>query len=212
VSDFKCRPCPCERKPARCNHRAVVSRVSVLIAVALDDHLAIRFPLTFPDDRCFAAALALLDYGRLFAISVAVIRPTVTRLQPAHLTPTPTSSALAGTAAHMLAAAIIANTCLVNRSWRCLHSRLNPMHQLSFRLDRSGDRIAPHARNPDARLSVGAPRNPEDIAWTGIVLKWNWKEVKGKVKEKWETDDDDLTAIDGQRATSLEGRLQQRYG
>src|SRR5882672_12461495 len=47
----------------------------LLIAVALDDHLAIRFPLAFPDDRCFAwLALALLDYGRSFPISVAVIR------------------------------------------------------------------------------------------------------------------------------------------
>jgi hypothetical protein len=46
-----------------------------LIAVALDDHLTIRFTLAFPDDRCFAwLALALPDYRRSFAISVAVIR------------------------------------------------------------------------------------------------------------------------------------------
>src|SRR3954452_2524207 len=49
--------------------------IPFLVAVALDDHLAIRFPVALPDDRCFAwLALAFLDYGRSFAISVAVIR------------------------------------------------------------------------------------------------------------------------------------------
>lgn len=39
-----------------------------------------------------------------------------------------------------------------------------------------------------------------------------WKELKGKVKEKWgELTDDDLTQIQGKR-DQLEGRLQQRYG
>src|SRR5450631_3344708 len=48
--------------------------IPFLIAVAVDDHLAIRFPLALLDDRCFAwLALALLDHGRSFAISVAVI-------------------------------------------------------------------------------------------------------------------------------------------
>src|SRR5450631_1586541 len=49
--------------------------IPFLIAVAFNDHLAIRFPLALLDDRCFARlALALLDYGRSFPISVAVIR------------------------------------------------------------------------------------------------------------------------------------------
>ena len=49
------------------------------------------------------------------------------------------------------------------------------------------------------------------------AMDWNriegdWKEAKGKVKEKWgKLTDDDLTAINGQR-DQLEGRLQQRYG
>ena len=43
-------------------------------------------------------------------------------------------------------------------------------------------------------------------------VEGNWKEAKGKVKEKWgKLTDDDLTAINGQRE-QLEGRLQQRYG
>jgi uncharacterized protein YjbJ (UPF0337 family) len=48
---------------------------------------------------------------------------------------------------------------------------------------------------------------------TGLEdVEGNWKEVKGKVKEKWaKLTDDDLTAINGQR-DQLEGRLQKRYG
>ena len=48
--------------------------IPFLIAVAVDDHLAIRFPVALLDDRCFAwLALALFDYGRSVAISVAMI-------------------------------------------------------------------------------------------------------------------------------------------
>jgi hypothetical protein len=51
------------------------SVIPFLVAVSLDDHLAIRFPVALPDDRCFAwLALAFLDHGRSFAISVAMIR------------------------------------------------------------------------------------------------------------------------------------------
>lgn len=40
----------------------------------------------------------------------------------------------------------------------------------------------------------------------------NWKEFRGKVKEKWgKLTDDDLTYIAGKR-DQLAGRLQQRYG
>ena len=43
-------------------------------------------------------------------------------------------------------------------------------------------------------------------------VEGNWKQVKGKVKEKWgNLTDDDLTAINGQR-DQLEGKIQQRYG
>ena len=43
-------------------------------------------------------------------------------------------------------------------------------------------------------------------------VEGNWKELKGKVKEKWgNLTDDDLDVIAGQR-DQLEGRLQQRYG
>jgi uncharacterized protein YjbJ (UPF0337 family) len=44
------------------------------------------------------------------------------------------------------------------------------------------------------------------------VVKGNWKQWTGKVKQKWgKLTDDDLTAIGGKRDELL-GRLQQRYG
>ena len=48
-------------------------------------------------------------------------------------------------------------------------------------------------------------------------MDWNrvegdWKQMKGKVKEKWGyLTDDDLTVINGRRE-QLEGKLQERYG
>ena len=44
------------------------------------------------------------------------------------------------------------------------------------------------------------------------VVKGDWKQFSGKVKEKWgNLTDDDLTAINGRRE-QLEGKLQERYG
>ena len=63
------------------------------------------------------------------------------------------------------------------------------MHPLSFRPDRSGDRIAPDARNLSPVQALAHSRNPEDIVMDWNRVEGNWKEVKGKVKEKWgETD------------------------
>lgn len=43
-------------------------------------------------------------------------------------------------------------------------------------------------------------------------LEGNWKQMKGKVKERWgKLTDDDLTAINGRR-DQLEGKIQERYG
>lgn len=50
-----------------------------------------------------------------------------------------------------------------------------------------------------------------------MTLDWNrvegnWKQAKGKIKEKWgQLTDDDLTAINGSRE-QLEGKIQERYG
>jgi uncharacterized protein YjbJ (UPF0337 family) len=43
-------------------------------------------------------------------------------------------------------------------------------------------------------------------------IEGNWKEAKGKIKQKWgQSTDDDLTQINGRR-DQLEGKIQQRYG
>jgi uncharacterized protein YjbJ (UPF0337 family) len=43
-------------------------------------------------------------------------------------------------------------------------------------------------------------------------MKGNWKQVRGKVQEKWgKLTNDDLDTIEG-RAEQLEGKIQERYG
>ena len=43
-------------------------------------------------------------------------------------------------------------------------------------------------------------------------VEGNWKQLKGKVKEKWGMlTDDDLSQIAGKR-DQLEGKIQERYG
>jgi uncharacterized protein YjbJ (UPF0337 family) len=43
-------------------------------------------------------------------------------------------------------------------------------------------------------------------------ISGNWKQVKGKVKERWgKLTDDDLDVVDG-REEQLIGKLQERYG
>ena len=43
-------------------------------------------------------------------------------------------------------------------------------------------------------------------------IEGNWKQISGKLKEKWgQLTDDDLTQIDGKRE-QLEGKIQERYG
>ena len=43
-------------------------------------------------------------------------------------------------------------------------------------------------------------------------VEGNWKQIKGRVKEKWgKLTDDDLNVINGHRE-QLEGKIQQRYG
>jgi len=44
------------------------------------------------------------------------------------------------------------------------------------------------------------------------VLKGNWKQLKGRVKQKWgKLTDDDLDQIEGRRDILI-GRIQERYG
>ncbi|ACB95903.1 CsbD family protein [Beijerinckia indica] len=43
-------------------------------------------------------------------------------------------------------------------------------------------------------------------------VEGNWKQIRGKIKEKWaQLTDDDLDKIEGRRE-QLEGKIQERYG
>jgi hypothetical protein len=120
--------------------------IPLLIAVAFDDHLAIRFPVALPDDRRFARlALALPDYGRSFPISIAVIRAY--RHSGSNRTHSDTNTDFFRARWYCRANACRCHYCqnVLHESLLtlcCTHG-LNPMHQLSFRPDRSVDGIAP---------------------------------------------------------------------
>jgi uncharacterized protein YjbJ (UPF0337 family) len=66
--------------------------------------------------------------------------------------------------------------------------------------------------NNERLLSEAHPaETPEDMMdWNRV--EGNWKQVKGKVKEKWgQLTDDDLDRVNGKR-DQLEGTIQERYG
>ena len=57
-----------------------------------------------------------------------------------------------------------------------------------------------------------------NLSYTGELMMnkdqadGNWKQFKGKVKEKWgKLTDDDLTVVEGKR-DQLVGKIQERYG
>ncbi|MFO0788261.1 MAG: CsbD family protein [Pirellulales bacterium] len=46
----------------------------------------------------------------------------------------------------------------------------------------------------------------------GDIIKANWKQIRGKIREKWgELTDDDLDRIEGQRDQLL-GAVEKKYG
>jgi uncharacterized protein YjbJ (UPF0337 family) len=75
-----------------------------------------------------------------------------------------------------------------------------------------GMRIAPKPPGTDlsaTELSLD-PKRSNTMNWDQVV--GDWKQFKGKVKEKWgKLTDDDLTAIAGKR-DQLAGKLQEKYG
>jgi hypothetical protein len=95
----------------------------LLIAVAVDDHLAIRFPV------------ALLDHGRSFAILIAVIRAY--RHSGSNRTNSDTNTDFFR--ARRYCRAYIANTYFMNRSWRCA-APTGSIRCISFRSDRIDQR------------------------------------------------------------------------
>jgi uncharacterized protein YjbJ (UPF0337 family) len=70
-------------------------------------------------------------------------------------------------------------------------------------------RAAP--RNDSSQAPFVAKQAKEtEMDWNRV--EGNWKQMKGKIKEKWgNLTDDDLTAINGKR-DQLEGKIQERYG
>jgi uncharacterized protein YjbJ (UPF0337 family) len=59
---------------------------------------------------------------------------------------------------------------------------------------------------------INANNNLWKIAMDWNRVEGNWKQAKGKVKEKWgKLTDDDLTTVNGKR-DQLEGKIQERYG
>jgi uncharacterized protein YjbJ (UPF0337 family) len=68
---------------------------------------------------------------------------------------------------------------------------------------------------PSRRVAVGRPhfqmkRENSNMDWNRV--EGNWKQVKGKVREKWgQLTNDDLDTIAGKR-DQLEGKIQERYG
>jgi uncharacterized protein YjbJ (UPF0337 family) len=62
-----------------------------------------------------------------------------------------------------------------------------------------------------AALEIDAPQQRrKKMEWNQI--EGNWKQAKGRIKEKWgDLTDDDLTRIQGKR-DQFEGELQKRYG
>jgi uncharacterized protein YjbJ (UPF0337 family) len=59
-------------------------------------------------------------------------------------------------------------------------------------------------------VTLSNPHEERDMDWNRV--EGNWKQLKGKVKEKWgKLTDDDLDVISGKR-DQLEGKIQERYG
>jgi uncharacterized protein YjbJ (UPF0337 family) len=66
--------------------------------------------------------------------------------------------------------------------------------------------------NVGRRIVVGAAHGSKERVMDWNRVEGNWKQVKGKIKEKWgRLTDDDLDVINGQR-DQLEGKIQDRYG
>jgi uncharacterized protein YjbJ (UPF0337 family) len=90
-------------------------------------------------------------------------------------------------------------------------------HLLFSEANRYLQNARPWVRHPNRNcadafrvLSYHPARGVMTMDWNRF--EGNWKEMKGKVKEKWgKLTDDDLTTNNGKR-DQLEGALQRRYG
>jgi uncharacterized protein YjbJ (UPF0337 family) len=84
-------------------------------------------------------------------------------------------------------------------------------------VDKEGKLRGARLAGPTTGTFRSADCSFEELLITEIKMDWNrvegnWKQMKGKVKEKWgNLTDDDLTAVNGKR-DQLEGKIQERYG
>ena len=70
-------------------------------------------------------------------------------------------------------------------------------------------RLVPERTDPFNRFAATQLKE-KMMDWNRV--EGNWKQTKGKVKEKWgKLTDDDLDVINGRR-DQLEGKIQERYG
>ena len=68
------------------------------------------------------------------------------------------------------------------------------------------------ARRNDSSQGPFVVKQAKEMEMDWNRVEGNWKQMKGKIKEKWgNLTDDDLTAINGKR-DQLEGKIQERYG
>jgi uncharacterized protein YjbJ (UPF0337 family) len=67
-------------------------------------------------------------------------------------------------------------------------------------------------RNIPAQMAFSKQYRDAECVMDWNRIEGNWKQFKGKAKEKWgRLTDDDLDVING-RQDQLEGRIQERYG
>ena len=93
-------------------------------------------------------------------------------------------------------------------SWGTRPDSQCPRRSATRRTDKS--RAPERFKLPKVFLAIIVKHREFKMDWNRV--EGNWKQVKGKVKEKWgNLTYDDLIAINGQR-DQLEGKIQERYG
>ena len=77
---------------------------------------------------------------------------------------------------------------------------------------RLGSLLRVQCRGTDSSQAPFVVKQAKEMEMDWNRVEGNWKQMKGKIKEKWgNLTDDDLTAINGKR-DQLEGKIQERYG
>jgi uncharacterized protein YjbJ (UPF0337 family) len=84
------------------------------------------------------------------------------------------------------------------------------MHVRTLALSSAPSRHGTLCYSKELNAGKGTSFTEKRMDWDRVA--GNWKQLTGRIKEKWgKLTDDDLTAINGRRE-QLEGKLQERYG